>query len=315
MKISKSTEIKVGLLLFAGIALLVLGVIFGKGLNLTSGGTEIKFMFPNSGGLKLSDPIYVNGVKRGYVQSIENYNGQVLVKGTLDNIADLKADLTAKILILEITGGKKIEIDPGQSSVPFDAKNIIPGSTPPDIAELVAIFGDASKEILGIVHKIDTTLSSINSLFANKQFIDNLVDLANNTQQLTSQLNELVTENQTNLNSIIKDLKTTTSEIKTFVANNKDNFDKIVKNLDTISTRTNPLLKKADSLFQSISQLTNNLNKITSDIQYGNGTLSKLLNDQQFARKLESTLMSIDSLVNTIQKYGVNVNVRLGSRP
>lgn len=315
MKISKSTEIKVGLILFAGIALLVLGVILGQGFDIASGSKEIKFLFPNSGGLKLSDPVYVNGVKRGQVKSIENYNGSVLVKCYIDSIDDLKSDLTAQILILEITGGKKIEIHPGTSDKRFSPNQIIQGQTPPDLAELVAIFGNASKEIVGIVHKIDTTLSSINILLGNDSFVNNLTNITENTDKLVSDLKLLLDDNHTNINSTMKDIKSITGDLRTLVSNNKDDISRIVKNLDTIANNSKPLITKADSLVIVLSELSQNLHKISNEIQNGKGTISKLIYDEQFSKKIDTTLMNLDTLVNSLRKHGVNVNVRLGTRP
>jgi len=315
MKISKSTEIKVGLILFSGIALLVLGVILGQGLNLASGSSEIKFIFPNSGGLKISDPIYVNGVKRGQVKSIQNYKDSVLVIGLIDSIDDLKSDLTAQILILEITGGKKIEIKPGISSSRFSKNQIIRGQTPPDLAELVATFGNSSRELVGIVHKIDTTLSALNTIFVDESFVGNLKNIINNTDEILRELNLIMEQNQNNINSTLTDLKSISNDLRSFISNNKTDLNKIVKNLDTISNNTKPLINKADSLVYSLSELSKNLHKVLYDIQNGKGTISKLIYDQNFAQKIDSTLMNLDTLVNSIRKYGVNVNVRLGTRP
>lgn len=315
MKISKSTEIKVGLILFIGIALLVLGVILGKGLDIASGSQDIKFIFPNSGGLKLSDPIYVNGVKRGQVKSIENYKGAVLVVGSINSIEDLRSDLTAQVLILEITGGKKIEIHPGVEPTKFSINQIIQGQTPPDLAELVATFGSASKEILGIVHKIDTTLTSLNSILGDETFVHNLKNIADNTDKLVSDLQSILDKNQSNINSTLNDLKSISGDIRTFVSNNKNDLNKIVKNLDTLTSDTKPLINKADTLVSTLSDLSNNLHKIIEEIQSGKGTISKLIFDQNFAKKIDSTIMNLDTLVNSIRKHGVNVNVRLGTRP
>lgn len=315
MKISKSTEIKVGLILFVGIALLVLGVILGKGLDLASGSKEVKFIFPNSGGLKLSDPIFVNGVKRGQVKSIENYQGAVLIVGSINSIEDLKSDVSAQILILEITGGKKIEINPGNSSSKFTTNQVIKGNTPPDLAELVATFGNASKEILGIVNKIDITLTALNSLLGDEAFIGNLKNIAHNVDLLVNDLKSILDKNQSNISSTLNDLKSISSDLKTFISNNKTDMNKIVKNLDTITTNTKPIIDKADTLVTSLSNLSSNLHKILDEIQNGKGAISKLIYDQNFAKKIDSTLMNLDTLVYSIRKHGVNVNVRLGTRP
>jgi phospholipid/cholesterol/gamma-HCH transport system substrate-binding protein len=315
MKISQATEFRVGLLIFFGVIILVLGIVFGRSLNLSSERTDIKLLFPHSGGLKPSDPIYVNGVKRGSVNSIENYHDSVLVIGNLDEINDIYSDASATILILEITGGKKIEINPGKSKIKFNRSNYIYGSNPPDLGELVATFGAASNEIIGLLNKVDTTLNGLNVLLGDKNLHQNLVSIINNTDKMIADLSVLLENNKTTINSTLQDLKQISTTVKTLLNDNKSQFSSIVSNLDTISTNSKPMLKKADSLLSSLQLLSNDMKNILNNIEQGNGTISKLLYDKSFAQRIDSTIMNLDSLVNSIKKYGVNVNVRLGTRP
>ncbi|MGB9701394.1 MAG: MlaD family protein [Candidatus Kapaibacteriota bacterium] len=315
MKTSKAIEFRVGLLVFTGIVILVLGIVFGRGLNLSSGKADIKFLFPSSGGLKISDPIYVNGVKRGSVNTIENYHDSVLIVGTIDDVSDIYTDATAKIMILEITGGKKIEIEPGISKIKFNRNNFIYGSNPPDLGELIATFGAASNDIIKILHKVDTTLTGLNNVLADENSINNIKSIVKNTDLLIAELKTMFEDNKANLNSTLKDLKQITTDVRQLVSDNKSQMNKIVNNLDTISTNAKPMLKKTDSLLTNLQILSENLKNIVNNIENGKGTVSKLLYDEHFAIKLDSTINSLDTLITFIRKNGVNVNVRLGTRP
>jgi phospholipid/cholesterol/gamma-HCH transport system substrate-binding protein len=315
MKTSKAIEFRVGLLVFTGIVILVLGIVFGRGLNLSSGKADIKFLFPSSGGLKISDPIFVNGVKRGSVNSIENYHDSVLIIGTIDDVSDIYTDATAKIMILEITGGKKIEIEPGISKIKFNRNNFLYGSNPPDLGELIATFGAASNDIITILHKVDTTLTGLNNVLADENSINNIKSIVKNTDLLIAELKTMFEDNKANLNSTLKDLKQITTDVRQLVSDNKSQMNKIVNNLDTISTAAKPMLKKTDSLLTNLQILSENLKNIVNNIENGKGTVSKLLYDEHFAVKLDSTINSLDTLITFIRKNGVNVNVRLGTRP
>lgn len=315
MKITKATEIKVGILLFLGMILLALVVIFGRNLNISARSTEIKFLFPNSGGLKLSDPIYVNGVKRGSVSKIENYNDSVLVKGYIEGINDIYTDASPKIMILEITGGKKIEILPGKSGIPINPSAIIHGTTPPDLAEMIAVFGSASSGISETLRKLDVTLTGLNILFGDSVTISEIKGIAKNTNVAVSDLKTLLENNKDNLNTSLKDLKSISSSLKEVISNNKENLNSMIKNFNSISNDAKPLVGKADSLINSLQLISNDLNSIIKKVEHGDGFASKVLFDKQFSDRVDSTFSSLDSLVNLLKKYGINVNVRLGTRP
>lgn len=315
MKITKATEIKVGILLFAALLLLVLIVVFGRSLNIASGKTDIRFLFPNSGGLKISDPIYVNGVKRGSVFKIENYKDSVLIHGFLEGTSDIYTDARPQIMILEITGGKKIEITPGTSQIPINSSHIIRGSTPPDLAELIATFGSASAGITETLQKLDVTLTGLNTLFGDSLMLAQVKGIARNTNSVVEDLKVLLDENKGNLSASLKDMKSISSDLKSIVSSNKDNLDKIIKNISTISQDAKPLVSRADSLVTSLQTISNDLNRIIKKVENGDGLASKVLFDKNFSDKVAGTLGSLDSLVSLIKQYGINVNVRLGTRP
>ena len=315
MKITKSTEIKVGAILFFGMLILIAGIILGEGIDITSRTAEIKFLFPNSGGIKVSDPISINGVTRGSVKSITNLNDSVLIIGSVDDISLLKEDAKAQIMILEITGGKKIEIFPGNSSNQFTNDKIINGATPPDLAELVAIFGNASSQLLGIISKLDTSITALNSLIIDSNFTYNLKSISLQANELITELNSLTKENSSDISAIINSLNTITNDLNKFISTNNQKFDNIVDNLNEISTDAKPMIAKTDSLLSDLSLLTDELRLITNDVANGEGTLSKLIYDKEFANSIDETIIKLDSLVKLIMEYGVNVNVRLGTRP
>ena len=115
MKDTRSIEIKVGLVSILAVILFIIGITLGRGLYVSVNPVTVKIRFPNSGNIQISAPVFVNGVKRGAVASVRNDNGSVLVTADLDNVREFRRDVSARISILEITGGKKIEIFPGKS--------------------------------------------------------------------------------------------------------------------------------------------------------------------------------------------------------
>lgn len=106
MKNNHASDVKVGIVSLAAMLVLLIGIILGQGIGLSST-TLIKMRFPNSGSIQATSPVLINGVKRGSVKDVINDRGSVLITAEMDNIDDIYSDATAQISILEITGGKK----------------------------------------------------------------------------------------------------------------------------------------------------------------------------------------------------------------
>lgn len=161
MNNQKKNELKVGLVSIAAIILLIIGITLGRGFSVSVSNQTIKFRFPNSGGIQLTSPVVINGVKRGSVSYIKNDKGSVLIEASIDDISDLHDDATAKITILEITGGKKIEINPGNASKNFDINKEIPGVTAADLSDLVTLGGEMVYDMKFLLKKLDTVSTTL----------------------------------------------------------------------------------------------------------------------------------------------------------
>jgi len=315
MRLHLSTEFKVGLLITIGIILLIIGIIAGQSYRIASGKKDISFIFPNSGGIKVSEPVVINGVAHGNVKSIQNYKDSVLIIASVDKDLDIRSDAKARITILELTGGKKIELFPGTSSKPFDPNSFITGSTPPDLQELIATLGTASGNLAQILENLDNTLASVNNLISNDTLVTNLQEIIKNTNNTVARLNSLLNNNYVNLNQTIKDLHNISNNLDKLIANNQSEVNSISRNLDTILRDTKPVMIKANLLFDSLNIVISDLKNITNELQSGNGLASRLVYDKDLSKKLDSTLIQLDTLLNQINRYGINTNVRLGKRP
>lgn len=314
MKNNRSAEIKVGIVTIIGIALLIIGISMGKSINVNTGEPQITFIFPNSGGIQQSAPVTVNGVERGKVTSIKNKNGKVEIIAKIDDTSDFHSDATAQILILEITGGKKIQINPGEEGK-FDIEKPILGTTPPDIAELVAILGDVSDDAVNLVRRLDTALIAINLLLNDETFVDDVKKTASNASELTGNLNSLIDDNYADLELAIDNIRHLSSELKNIVDHNSPKLNKIIDDLDKTLASADKLLLNADTAVKDFRAIADDLNDITGAVKNKGGLVNKLIYDKDFSNKLDSTFARLSELLNMIHEHGVNVNVRIGTRP
>jgi len=315
MNKQKKIELKVGIVSVLAIIIFILGISFVKGISVSAPKNLVKFRFDNSGGITDGSPVLVNGVRRGLVKTVENDNGTVLITADLDYISDLRADCYARITILEVTGGKKIELYPGRSQNSFNPQNEIPGISTADIADLIATLGSVSSDAASLVKNLDTLTQSFNYLLQDRQFIAKLDQIAINTSELTQNLNVLLKENYTTLQSTINNLSSLISDLKKTFTKNEPNFNKIIADLDTAIKNANSILERLQNTANYADKTLANLNGIADEVRSGNGIANKLIYDKKLSSELDSTIKSINVLLNQINQHGVNVNVRLGTRP
>ncbi len=315
MNKQKKIEIKVGIVSVLAIIILIIGLSLAKGVSISPSKNLVKFRFDNSGGITEGSPVVVNGVRCGVVKSIANDNGSVLITADMETIENLRADCYARITILEITGGKKIEITPGKSNNPFDISKEIPGRATADLSDLVATLGEVSNDAASLVKNLDTLTQNLNYVMNNKQLLDNLETIAHNTSEITQNLNTLIKENYSVLQTTVSNLNFLVSDLKKTYSQNEPKLNKIIGQIESALTNANDLLLKMQSTIGKADKTLVNINSITEEVRLGSGLANRLIYDKKLASELDSTLKSINTLLNQIEKHGVNVNVRLGTRP
>jgi len=314
MKNQRSTEIKVGIVTLSAIILFILGITLGRGCQSSLSSKSITMRFPSSGGIQPTAPVVVNGVKRGSVVDIKNDDGSVLISCIIDNTDDLKKDISAKITILEITGGKKIDINPGVSNEKWDPKTVIQGSTPADIGELITLVGELSGDFVSLFRRIDTIIINANNLMNDQQFIGNIKQTVQNSQELTSNLNGMLTRNMGDLEVTLKNLKIMSAELKDAISNNEPKVNRIIDNLDKTSSDISGLIKRTEKTISSADSMLAKLTNIADSVQYGKGAVSMLIYDRKFAAQIDSTLRDLKLFINQAKNKGLNTNIEFGHR-
>lgn len=315
MEPNRSLEIKVGIVSVLAVVTLIVGIALGKGITLSVSGYEVSMRFANSGGIQTGAPVLINGVKSGAVTSVETDGSSAIIKANLDKISDLRSDASAKITMLEITGGRKIELKPGNSDVSFDQNAVIPGETAADIADLIALAGDASSRLEVLLVRFDTISAAFTELLAKRQLMSDVETTLENTRDLTVSLNQFFNDNSGKIASSLNNLESISNELDDAVKKNRPDLERIVakteKTLDdskTLVENTNRVVVKAD-------RLIDNLNFFADSLKNSDGFVSKALYDENFSRKIDSSFTELIDFVRHIKKYGVNINARIGTRP
>lgn len=315
MRDTRKLEFRVGVVSLIGIILLIFGISIGKNLRLATNSNILSFEFSDSGGLKSGEPVVVNGVERGSITSVENLESKVIVKAALNKIDDIKKDATARITLLEITGGKKLEIYPGESNKIITTNDLIPGTTPADLPDLVAILGDVSDDAVILIRRLDTIAASASLLLSDEKFINDIKYTAANANNITTKLDNFIDDNYNELDNAITNLSELSTDLKNAFDENEPKIVEIIDELNSTIKETREVVSKAGLFIDGADELIANLNSVVQSIKNDDGIINKIIYDKEFSKEIENTLSNLKILLEAVNQHGINVNVRIGTRP
>ncbi|GAB5464618.1 MAG: MlaD family protein [Candidatus Kapaibacteriales bacterium] len=314
---NRTQEIKVGIATFVALLLLLGGVIWGEGLftAVSNGDSLIKVMVPSSNGIKPSNPVTYMGVSKGSVESVEIVGDSVLVTAYVEDVSDFEKDVSARITMLEITGGKKLEILPGSSTEKFDRNTVIRGRATADFGELLAQVSDISGDAKSLVYRIDTLAASANDLLRDGKFLKDIKESAEGANALIANANQLMNENRGRLNKTLQNAEYLTAELRDALDENRPDVEMLIDSLNFAVSNAKALMDDIGSSVGEADKFLLGLNDMLEDLKTNESALNKLMYDAAFAAKLDSTFANFGDFIELIRQHGVNVNLRIGTRP
>ena len=312
MDVTRSTEIRVGIVSILSIALLIGGIMLGKGISFNPSNKQIKIRSVSSGGAEPGSPVVINGVKRGQVTSVVNEDGTVLISAELDDVSDLHGDASARITILEITGGKKIELTPGSSAEAFNISKEIPATVSADIGGLVATLGDVSGNAVSIVKRLDSLTGTLTDMTRDGQLVADVKTISSEGALFVKDLRSWFAANKDPLGQSIRDLRSIASQLRASIDKNEPKVSRLVDRLDATLTSIDGTLGRADKALVNADSLIRRIDSVLIEVKSNKGLLNNMIYDEKFADRFDSTLYWIRAILQDARNKGVNVNVGLG---
>ena len=287
----RKPEIKTALLVILGISLFIFGFSFLKRSSIFENNKIVHTIYDEVEGLVVGAKVTINGLVIGNVSMIDFLPGSTKIVVSMRIDKDLNFSPNSKAVFYEagLIGGKAISIEPV-----FDSKNIIKSNdtiasdVKPGLTELI------NRQIAPLQEKIESMLTSVDSLFSGvsnvlnyetqnnlKNTLENLSQSVNNINMSSEALIEVIDENRSALNISFKN-----------AANATKNINELTDSLSKINfTNT----------FNKLSESLNNINIILSKVENGEGTLGKFINSEELYQNLSQSSKELEELLSDLK--------------
>lgn len=282
MRNERKTEIKVGLTVLLGLVVLIWVLGWAKNFSFDSKEKMVSVQFESVAGLSVGDQVSIRGIKKGYVDDIYIVNNTARVNLLLSEDTDLREDAKFSLMVLDLMGGKKIEIDPGKSSTPLDYQKIQKGYFLGDISTTMAMLGSVQDDLVDVIIEVKSSLNSLNKLLGNSEFTDDLRLSVTSLNKLIAKTDKLISDNNESINDLLNNSNELVKNSNQFIIDNKDDITKTIQNI-------NGLMNSTDSLVMQLSKFMDDVNK-------GENNIGKLVNDEQIMKDLQETLTQLKEL-------------------
>ncbi len=293
MKIANET--KVGILATVAIAILILGYSFLKGNDVFTKENIYYAKYARVDGLTVSKPILVNGYQIGRVSAMTLLpSGEILTEFKIDQRYSVPDNTIARIASTDLLGGKAIVFDLGDSQAYAISGDTLRANIQKNILEQVE---PVQKKAEALVAVLDSILSSVNNTI-NPQFqknvnrsIASIANTLNTLENTAKQVDGIVGTQKSKLSGILSNMEAISSNFK----NNNEQITNIFKNIENISDQA----AKANfaETMENANKAVTDFQAIVAGIQQGNGSIGKLLNDDQLYDNLDNASKSLDELI------------------
>ncbi len=301
MKDQRKTEIRVGITVIVGLLIFIWILGWAKNFSLSSNQKNLLVKFNSVSGLEIGDNVSVNGVRKGFVEDFKIQGDKVIVKLSLDNDVQLKKDASFSISMLDLMGGKKVNINPGKESQPLNYNEVQNGIFYADIPEVMSMLGTVESDIPTIIKDIKITLSSLNNYLNDNSLNTDIKTSISNLSKASQKLNILLDENSEGVKELTQNTVRLTENVNNFLNENKTSLKSSIDELHTV-------LIKTDSLLTSV-------NNFSYEIKTKKNNVGKILYDEKMYDNLSQSLTQLNELtkilIEQLKGKGVNVDAHI----
>jgi len=286
-----SKEIKAAFFVLSTILLFIFGFNYLKGSSILDKQKTIYAVYDEVDGLLVGANVMINGLSIGNVTELDFMpnSTKILVTLKVKDKLSFSSKSTASIYETGVLGGLAISIEPV-----FERESIVKtgdtlmSSVRPGLTELI------NRQIEPLSRQLQSTITSVDSIFTGASNVLNRQtqeEIKESISVLTSAINAI------NNSSLI--IEETLTSKNTQINNTIDNIENISSNLSNVSDELNSF--GLSSLLTNLEVSVDGISSIVDKLNSDNSTLGKLINEDEVYNNLNSSIESLNVLINDIK--------------
>jgi phospholipid/cholesterol/gamma-HCH transport system substrate-binding protein len=302
-------ELIVGGTILIAIFILISGVLWLKASMVTSNMAQYTVLFPNVGTLQMSDPVMVNGVKKGSVTGISLKGVGVAVVIDLDKEVVLTDSSRITVQNIGLMGERMVGIQLNRGGKAYKPNEkgtnetvYIQGYFDTGIAEAMGMIGTVLSDVRVLVKNVG---GIVDGTVGDSSFAAQFKRIVARLETVTVMAETLIAETRPSLGRSVAAIEKLTEDVKGLLDSNKARITTIASNGSQLSARAVTIADKVDSLTGALASMVDKINN-------GEGTAGLLLKDERFYYDMKKSIGDLDILVKEIERDGLKLRIKLG---
>tara|TARA_B100001175_G_scaffold257317_1_gene225604 strand:+ start:1199 stop:2110 length:912 start_codon:yes stop_codon:yes gene_type:complete len=276
-----SYEIKTAILVLSGITLFIIGFSYLKSNDVFVADRIFYAVYDDVEGVSKGTPVTISGFNVGSVQDIKFYKNtsKLLLKFRVENDFTFSDQSIAQIYETGLIGGKALSVVPNYGQRLAKSGDTLQSSIAPGLTELVNNrLTPLQEKIESMVVSADSVLIGLNSVLNNEAKFE-------------------IQSSIKNFSSTVADLKSSAGTLDELLNTNKSQINNIISNVNQTSNDLSDL----SIVVENLSQSSKSIDKIVNQISNGNGSLNKLIFDDDLINSLDSASSNINLLLKDLR--------------
>jgi len=278
------TRLKVGIFTLVIAALLLFGYLWLSNRISVRKQQILKLSFEDVMGLEIGDKAMFRGMEVGRIKTIESRGQDILVTAKINRDIVLNEGAAFYITDSSLMGGKALNIRQGEGSEPLSMALVHKGVSPTGVVDVI---GKAAVAIDGFNSVLDQLKQEGGFIAKSSGLLDEAGSAVRSVDNLAMNMNS-------ELSQALRRIDQLTTQINQIVSANSDNVNSLL-------AASPKALGNLNSTLDSLQALSARLSRTVQAVNSGSGTAARLVGEDELYNKLLESVQNLDALVQDIK--------------
>lgn len=306
MKLKIPTEATVGLFVLIVVALfVVVAMRLGKLTKITEQ-TEYATVLPEAHGIIPDVVVEMDGVRVGKVTSIEsNPSSGVLVKFIVTGPARVHVGGGVGLKTSGMLGSRYMFVTRGDSLAPL----VAPGTILP-MTESGADLEQIMAKVSSAVDDLSVTIKGLKNVFGDTTVQSDLRETIGSIRSASERLEKILANFDAASEPIWDDINPTVTDIRAASHDLREMLARINQWSGPLTTNVEDRLTEVSTMLAQVETAAREVSEAVEAVQHGEGTIPMLLDDDELAGDIKSSVQSLRSAIDGFSTLHTYVGYR-----